>query len=222
MTESVVRVVVADDHPVYRLGLCALIDSTAGFRVVGQASTGTEAAEVAEEVGPDVIIMDQRMPGLTGTQATRRILRSRPDTAILMLTYADDNDSVIDALLAGALGYVLKDASHDDILCALEDVARGRMVLGPTIANRVAGLVTRGSLSPGRPFPELTNREFDVLRLMASGLDNHIIAARLGVGDKRVRNCVSDIYTKLHVTDRAEAIVRARQAGLGQPDTTAS
>ena len=216
MTDRDIRVVLADDHPVYRLGLRALVDSVEGFQVVGEAATGAEAVRVAEELQPDVVVMDLRMPDLTGIEATRRITRSNPDMAVLMLTYADEDESVVDAMLAGARGYVLKDADRDVLLRAIEDVASGQMILGASIAKRAMGLFAAPGAAGPRPFPELTSREYEVLELMARGLDNRTIAAELGVGEKRVRNCVSDIYNKLQVTDRAAAIVRARDAGLAE------
>ncbi len=218
MTPPTLRVVLADDHPVYRLGLRALIDSVEGLQVVGEAGTGAEAVDVAEELQPDVVVMDLRMPDLTGIEATRRITRSNPDMAVLVLTYADEDESVVDAMLAGARGFILKDANRDVILRAIQDVASGQMIVGASIAKRVAGLFAAQREPERRPFPELTAREYQVLELMACGLDNRSIAAELGVAEKRVRNLASDIYTKLQVTDRTGAIIRARDAGLAHRD----
>ena len=215
MTQPAVRVLLFDDHPVYRLGLRALLDSTDGFEVVGEAATGTEAIAAFEDLDPDVVVMDLRMPDLNGIEATKSILRSRPSAAVLVLTYSDEDHSLIDAVLAGARGYVLKDAGKDAILRAIGDVAAGGMVLGASIAQRLPNLLASEETNERRPFPQLTDREWEILELLARGLDNRQIAVQLGVGDKRVRNCVSQIYTKLAVTDRPQAIVVAREAGLG-------
>jgi DNA-binding NarL/FixJ family response regulator len=214
MTGPPVRVVLADDHPVYRLGLRALLQSLGGFEVVGEATNGTEAVDVAVDVHPDVVVMDLQMPGLSGIEATRRIAERRPDIAVLVLTYSDEDQSVLDAVLAGARGYVLKEAGTDNILRAIQDVASGEMILGPSVARKVQKLLTSGPPETPRPFPELTDRELEILVLMAQGLNNSAIAVRIGVGDKRVRNCISDIYGKLQVPDRAAAIIKARQAGV--------
>lgn len=212
-----VRVLLADDHPVYRLGLRALLDSVDGVEVVGEAQNGAEAVAATAELRPDVVVMDLRMPGLNGIEATRRIVKESPETAVLMLTYSDDDHSVLNAMLAGARGYVLKEAGKDAILRALRDVASGEMIFGASIAKRMPQLLgTRAAGTAPRPFPALTGREHEVLELMAQGLNNGAIAARLGVGDKRIRNCVTEIYNKLGVADRAQAIIRARDAGLGR------
>jgi DNA-binding NarL/FixJ family response regulator len=215
--EPMVRVLLADDHPVYRLGLRALLDSVDGLEVVGEAQTGAEAVAATAELQPDVVVMDLRMPGLNGIEATRRIVKESPGAAVLMLTYSDDDHSVLDAMLAGARGYVLKEAGKDAILRALHDVASGEMIFGASIAKRMPQLLGTGRAGTApRPFPALTGREHEVLELLARGLNNGAIAARLGVGDKRVRNCVTEIYNKLGVADRAQAIIRARDAGLGR------
>ncbi|HEV2768453.1 MAG TPA: response regulator transcription factor [Acidimicrobiales bacterium] len=217
--ERPVRVLLADDHPVYRLGLRALLQSLGGFEVVGEATDGAEAVTVALETRPDVVVMDLQMPGMSGIEATRRITERRPDIAVLVLTYSDEDQSVLDAVLAGARGYVLKEAGTDNILRAIQDVASGEMILGPSVARKVQKLLTSGPPEVPRPFPELTDRELEILVLMAQGLNNSAIALRIGVGDKRVRNCISDIYGKLQVPDRAAAIIKAREAGV--VDTTA-
>lgn len=215
MTGCTLRVLLADDHPVYRLGLRALLGSLDGFDVVGEAATGDEAVIRARELKPDVVVMDLHMPELNGIEATKAIVRNDPDASVLVLTHSDEDQSLLDAVLAGARGYVLKEAGTDAIVRAIQDVASGQMILGASIAGKVAGLLGAGRARGSRPFPELTEREFDILELMARGLNNSIIALRLGVGDKRVRNCVSEIYSKLRVPDRGQAIVRAREAGLG-------
>ena len=218
MTDSrPLRVLLADDHPVYRLGLRALLGSLDGFEVVGEAATGAEAVARAGEVQPDVVVMDLHMPELDGIAATRSIIRSNPSAAVLVLTHSDEDQSVLDVVLAGARGYVLKEAGTDAILRAIQDVASGQMILGASVAGKVAGLLASGRERRSRPFPELTEREFTILDLVAQGLNNGAIGMRLGVGEKRVRNCMSEIYLKLRVPDRSQAIIRARDAGLGRP-----
>ena len=216
MTAPLLRVLLADDHPVYRLGLRALLGSLDGFDVVGEAATGAEAVARARELRADVVVMDLHMPELNGIEATKAIVRDDPDAAVLGLTHSDEDQSLVDAVLAGARGYVLKEAGTDAIVRAIQDVASGEMILGASIAGKVAGLLGGSRQPKPRPFPELTEREFAILELMARGLNNSVIGLRLGVGDKRVRNCVSEIYSKLRVPDRAQAIIRAREAGLGR------
>ena len=215
MTEPRVSILLADDHPVYRLGLRALLNSTEGFVVVGEAATGVEAVAAAADLDPDVVVMDINMPELNGIEATRSIVRNRPGAAVLALTYSDEDQSLIDAVLAGARGYVLKDAGKDVILRAIRDVAAGEMVLGASIAGRLPILLAGEKKSERLPFPQLTDREREILELMARGVDNRQIAGQLSIGEKTVRNCVSQIYTKLAVVDRPQAIILARQAGLG-------
>ncbi len=214
MTKSPVRVLLADDHPVYRLGLRALLQSLDGFEVVGEAASGLGAVDRALELRPDVVVMDLQMPGLSGIEATRRITKQRPDTAVLVLTYSDEDQSVLDAVLAGAHGYVLKEAGSDNILRAIQDVASGEMILGPSVAHKVQKLLSAGKTESPRLFPELSDRELEILALVAKGLNNSAISLRMGVGEKRVRNCISEIYGKLQVPDRAAAIIKARDAGL--------
>lgn len=214
MTKSPIRVLLADDHPVYRLGLRALLQSLDGFEVVGEAASGLDAVDRALELRPDVVVMDLLMPGLSGIEATRRITKQRLDTAVLVLTYSDEDQSVLDAVLAGARGYVLKEAGTDNILRAIQDVASGEMILGPSVAHKVQKLLSAGNTESPRLFPELSDRELEILALVAKGLNNSAIALRMGVGEKRVRNCISEIYGKLQVPDRAAAIIKARDAGL--------
>ena len=219
MTAPSLRVLLADDHPVYRLGLRALLGSLEGFEVVGEAATGTEAVARARELDPDVVIMDLHMPEANGIEATKSIVKADPDAAVLVLTHSDEDQSLLDAVLAGARGYVLKDAGTDAIIRAIQDVASGQMILGASIVGKVGELLAGGRPMRARPFPELTEREFEILQLMAQGHNNSVIGSRLGVGEKRVRNCVSDIYTKMQVQDRAQAIIRAREAGIGRSPT---
>jgi DNA-binding NarL/FixJ family response regulator len=210
------RVVLADDHPTFRRGLRALLDSLDDLEVVGEAKDGEEAVALAAELQPDVVVMDLSMPGTNGVEATRRIVAASPSVAVLVLTMLDEDEAVFSAMRAGARGYVVKGADTDDVLRALESVVRGDVVFGPAVAGRVLTYLTQ-PLSARDPvlFPELSEREREVLELVARGLANAEIARRLVVSPKTVRNHVSNVFTKLQVTDRSEAIVRARRAGLG-------
>lgn len=209
-------VLVADDHPTFRRGLRAVFDSVDGFAVVGEAADGESAVALAAELQPDVVVMDLNMPGLNGIDATRRIVAADGQVAVLVLTMLDQDEAVFAAMRAGARGYVVKGADTEDVLRALESVARGDAVFGPAVASRVLSYLTR-PLSARDPvlFPELTEREREVLELLARGRSNNQIAGELFVAPKTVRNQVSSIFAKLQVSDRAEAIVRARRAGLG-------
>jgi len=218
MSEPRLRVVLADDHPVYRLGLRVLLGSIGDMEVVGEACDGLEAVAVAQELRPDVVVMDLRMPGLDGIEATRRVTEADPHVAVLLLTYTDEDEPVIAALQRGARGYVLKDAGQEAIVRAIRDVANGEMIVGASIAKRVAAALGARPAAPTRAFPELSPREYEVLELVAQGLNNKMIARQLGVGEKRVRNCVSEIYSKLRVEDRGQAIIRAREAGMARAD----
>ncbi len=219
MSEQSLRVLLADDHPVYRLGLRALLDSVEGIEVVGEAADGVEAVAAAAELRPDVVVMDLRMPVLDGVGATERIVRADPDAAVLLLTYTDEDEPVIAALQRGARGYILKEAGQEAIVRAIRDVANGEMIVGASIARRVGALLTSHTDASARAFPALSGREYEILELMAQGLSNQVIAQELGVVDKRVRNFVTQIYDKLHVQGRPQAIIRAREAGLGRDGT---
>ncbi|HUP71124.1 MAG TPA: response regulator transcription factor [Acidimicrobiales bacterium] len=219
MSPKPVRVLLADDHPVYRLGLSALLSSLEGFEVAGEAANGTEAVAQAASLRPEVVVMDLQMPEMNGIEATRRIVKAQPEVAVLVLTYSDEDHSVLDAVLAGARGYVLKDAGMDAILRAIEDVAAGEMILGPSVAKSLRERLAAGAIEPPRPFPELTDRELEVLDLMAQGLNNASIALHMHVGDKRVRNLITEVYSKLGVSGRPAAIIVAREAGLGRTPT---
>lgn len=213
---TALRVLIADDHPVFRRGLHAVLAGADGIEVVGEAATGEEAIAAAAELRPDVIAMDLHMPGLNGVEATRRIVADSPHTAVLVITMLDDDDSVFAAMRAGARGYLLKDADQSQILDAVRALSRSEVVFGPTIADRVlAYFASPRLLRPVVPFPELTEREREVLHLIAQGHSNDAIARRLFLSGKTVRNHVSNIFSKLQLADRAEAIVRAREAGLG-------
>ncbi|GIF66167.1 DNA-binding response regulator [Asanoa ishikariensis] len=209
-----VRVVVADDHPLFREGLRALIQDAAGLTLAGVAGDGDEVVAVALAERPDVVVMDLRMPGRSGVEATRHILRTAPSTAILVVTMVDEDDSVFAAMRAGARGYVLKGADPAEILRAIQAVANGEAIFGPAIAARMTRFFSAGAAAPA-PFPELTAREREILTLMATGAPNAVIAGRLGLTEKTVRNNVSNVFAKLRVADRAAAVARARDAGLG-------
>jgi DNA-binding NarL/FixJ family response regulator len=210
------RVVVADDHPTFRRGLAALLDSLDGVELVGEAADGAAAVSLVAQTLPDVVVMDLNMPGINGIEATRRIVAAHPSIAVLVLTMLEEDESVFAAMRAGARGYVVKGADTDDVLRALESVARGDAVFGPAVAARVLSYLTR-PLSARDPvlFPELTDREREVLELLARGKSNGDIARSLVVSAKTVRNHVSNVFAKLQVRDRADAIARARGAGLG-------
>jgi DNA-binding NarL/FixJ family response regulator len=208
-----VRILVADDHPVFRYGLRALIAAEQGMEVVGEAKTCDEAVTLAEQLRPDVVLMDLNMPGGNGIEATRRIVQQIPEIAILIVTMFDD-DSVFAAMRAGARGYVLKGAQGEETIRAIRAVAHGEAIFSPTVAGRL--IEHFASPSPVRqPFPELSEREREVLTLIAEGYTNDTIAHRLSLSPKTVRNYVSSIFDKLSVADRAGAIIRAREAGLG-------
>jgi DNA-binding NarL/FixJ family response regulator len=219
MTGADIRVVIADDHPVVRGGLSALLASVPHVVVAGLAGTGREAVHAAVTLRPDVLVMDIQMPELSGVAATREITRAAPEVAVLMLTMFDDDDSVFAAMRAGARGYVLKGAQQEEIVRAIQAVAAGEAIFGPAIARRVLGLVSAPA-SPGVPFAELTSREREVLDLIAAGVRNAEIARRMSIAPKTVANHVSAIFSKLHVADRSEAIVLARDAGLGRSGPT--
>lgn len=215
------RVLIADDHPLFRSGMRALLDAVPNIVVVGEATSGEEAVELAARLQPDVVVMDLQMPGVSGVEATRRILEAGPSVGILMVTMFEDDYSVFAAMRAGAKGYVLKDTAEEDMLHAIRAVGRGEAIFSPAVARRVRDFfkgVRSGADAqavPARAFPELTAREREVLDLIAQGLSNPEIAARLYLSPKTVRNHVSNIFAKLQVADRARAIVRAREAGLG-------
>jgi len=216
MTETDIRVVIADDHPVVREGLSALLASVPSITVAGVASTGREAVRAAVTLRPDVLVMDIQMPELTGVEAAAEIARAAPDVAVLMLTMFDDDDSVFTAMRAGARGYVLKGAQQDEIVRAIHAVAAGEAIFGPGIARRVLGLVSAPPAAHSLPFPDLTSREREVLDLIAAGVRNTQIARQMSIAPKTVANHVTAIFTKLQVADRNQAIILARDAGLGK------
>lgn len=210
------RVLIADDHPLFRHGIQALLNATPDLEVVGEAKTGEEAISLATSLQPDVILMDIQMPVITGIEATRRILPISPQIRILMVTMFEDESSVFTAMRAGARGYVLKDTEKVELLRAIRAVGAGEAIFSPAIATRVLDFFAapRPPLPP-QAFPELTEREREILDLIAQGHKNHEIASRLVLSPHTVRNYVSNIFSKLQVADRAHAILRAREAGLG-------
>lgn len=209
------RIVVVDDHPMFRLGMTALLDSLTGVTVVGEAGSVAEAVAVVDRAEPDVVIMDLQLPDGSGIAATERILAVHPTVGVLVVTMFADDDAVFAAIRAGARGYLVKGAGQDEIERAVRAVGNGEVILGPPIAQRAAALFAVRAARPAAPFPGLTDREHEVLDLLARGLDNHAIARRLVISEKTVRNHVSNIFTKLQVPDRPQAIVKAREAGMG-------
>ena len=210
-----IRVLIADDHPLFRDGLASLLRSGQDTELAGAATTGPEAIELAGRVQPDVVMMDLRLPGLNGIEATRRIVAASPHVAVVVLTMLDDDDSVFAALRAGARGYLLKGADHEEIRRAVHAAAAGEAIFGTGLAARVLAYFAAGSAAVPSTFPQLTEREREVLELVAQGRSNAVIASRLRLSEKTIRNNVSNILVKLQVADRAQAIVRARDAGLG-------
>src|SRR5215211_1446612 len=216
MTMEPIRVLIADDHPLYRDGMRGLLDSETGTEVVGEASSGEEAIELAEALKPDVILMDIKMPGINGIEATRHILNTSPQVGILMVTMFEDDDSLFAAMRAGSRGYLLKDSRGEEVVHAIRAVAGGEAIFGPGIAKRLINYFSISNPSaPPRAFPELTDREEEILTLIARGHSNQEIAQQLFLSLKTVRNHVSHIFLKLQVADRAQAVIRAREAGLG-------
>jgi len=210
-----VRVLIADDHPVFRFGLRTLLKADPAMEVVGEAMNGEDAIAQASSLHPDVILMDLNMPGMNGIEAIRRILADHPEVRILVLTMFDDDDSVFAAMRAGARGYLLKGTEGGETLQAIKVVHAGEAIFSPTIAQRLMQYFgTPRRPSPSQPFPELTEREREVLVLIAQGYTNQAIAERLVISPKTVRNHISSIFSKLQVTSRLEAILRAKDAGM--------
>jgi DNA-binding NarL/FixJ family response regulator len=213
------RVLVADDHNLFRYGIKAMLANAEGFEVVGEAATGEEVVEKVAQTRPDLILMDIQMPGINGIEATRRVLERDPKIGVVVVTMFEDDDSVFSAMRAGARGYVLKGADAQEVLKVVGAVAEGEAHFGPEIARRLMAFFSAPKpAAPSEAFPELTAREAELLDLIARGLNNTEIAKRLYVSQKTVRNHVSNIFLKLQVADRAQAIVKAREAGLGRQD----
>jgi DNA-binding NarL/FixJ family response regulator len=212
----VITVVIADDHPLVRGGLRAVCASAPDIDLVGEAADGRAAIDEARRLRPDVVLMDLDMPHMRGVEATVRITAECPGTAVLVLTMFDDDDSVFAAIAAGAVGYLLKGSDGDDILAAVRAAATGQAVFGPALAGRLSAWFNRTPPDPSGAFPELNDRERDILEQLATGLTNAEIADRLHLAAKTVANNVSIILNKLHVTQRGQAIVMAREAGFGR------
>ena len=218
MSPRDLRVVIADDHPVFRDGLAHLIGDLEGIDVVGVAANGHEVVELVEQLAPDLVIMDLRMPELDGIEATRRITAAHPSIGVVVLTMFEEDDLLLAAVRAGARGYLLKDADEDEIATVVRGVARGEAIFGAGTASRILGhlgtVAVPGNQPQSHPFPQLTIREREVLDLVARGHSNTQIARALFLSERTVRNYVSIIFTKLEVPDRARAIATARDAGI--------
>ena len=217
---TAIRVLVADDHTLFRDGLSAILMTVSDIDVVGEAGTGREAVTQVKTLAPDVVLMDINMPDLNGIEATQQLLAVKPETGVIMLTMLEDNDSLFAAMCAGARGYILKGADKAEVLKTIRAVADGEALFGPAIAGRLTSFFQNsGSVAQQNegvdPFPDLTEREREVLERIARGENNQEIARQLYISGKTVSNYISNIFNKLHVSDRAQAIVKARQAGLG-------
>lgn len=214
MTDPI-RVLIADDHPVFRDGLASLLEPLPSIEVVGKAADGVAAVELATSTRPDVVIMDLQMPRMNGIEATRRILAEQPGIAVLVITMGEDESTVYSAVRAGARGYLLKGAEQDEIVRALTTVHAGGVVFGASLAARIARVFEVPAAPQAAAFPQLTEREREILDRIAAGHNNARIAAELYLSPKTVRNNVSTILAKLQATDRASVIVQARDAGFG-------
>ena len=217
VTTEPIRVLLADDHPVVRRGLAALLGTLDDFEVVGEAEDGEAAVRETQLTKPDVVLMDVRMPGLDGVEATRRIRKAVPETAVLMLTMYDEDATVFTAMQAGARGYLLKGAEQDEIADAIRAVVRGQAIFGAAIASRMLEHFANppGQVATDDPFPELTAREKEILELLAQGRRTAEIASALHLSPKTVSNNLTTIFAKLEVADRTAAVIRARERGLG-------
>jgi DNA-binding NarL/FixJ family response regulator len=212
-----IRIFIADDHTLFRDGLKALFDSRDDIELVGEAADGKTAVAGAAETQPDIILMDIQMPGVNGIEATRQIVGTSPHIGVIVVSMLEDDDSVFAAMRAGARGYVLKGADQEQMLRTIRSVAAGEALFGAGIAERLMNFFANLTPSPDeRTFPELTDREHEVLELIAQGSNNLEIANHLVITHKTVRNHVSNIFNKLQVAGRAQAIIRARDAGMGQ------
>lgn len=209
---DIIRILIADDHTLFRDGVRALLQSIPEFQVVGEAGTGEQVVHQANALQPDVILMDLQMPGMNGIEATRRIVSASPHIGVLVVTMFQDDDSVFAAMRAGARGYILKGADQEEIVRVIRAAARGEALFGPEIAKRLMSFFA--GARPPQIFPELTEREREILQLIAQGHNNVEISEKLFLAPKTVRNHISNIFSKLHVADRAQAIIKARDAGL--------
>jgi DNA-binding NarL/FixJ family response regulator len=210
-----IRILIADDHESFRRGLRGLLATVNGLEVVGEAASGAEAVEAAARLQPDVVLMDLNMADVDGISATRQIVGTSPHIAVLVISMYEDDDQVFGALKAGARGYLLKGAHRAELVRAIRGVASGEAIFGPVVARRLVTFFASRPRIEAPAFPELTQREREILDLVARGLNNSQITGRLVLSPKTVRNHISNIFSKLQVADRAEAIVRAREAGLG-------
>jgi DNA-binding NarL/FixJ family response regulator len=209
------HILIADDHPLFRKGMRALLAATGDTEVIGEATTGQEVIELAALLQPDVILMDLQMPGVNGIEATRQIVQTSPHIRILVVTLFEDDASIFSALRAGARGYVLKDTKEEEMVRAIRAVGNGEAIFSPTIASRLMDFFAASMPSvPKELFPTLTEREREILQWIARGSSNNQIAQELALSVKTVSNYVSNIFGKLQVADRAQAIIRARDAGL--------
>lgn len=211
-----IRVLIADDHTLFREGLVALLESVPDIDVLATVEDGLQAIESATNLQPDVILMDLQMPKVNGIEATRQIIQTSPHIGVIVVTMFEDNDSVFAAMRAGARGYILKGADQNDMLRAIQSVARGEALFGPSIANRLMSYFSPPAQTPEPAFPELTDREREILDCIAQGMSNADIATLLTISMKTVRNHVSNIFNKLQVTDRVQAALQAREAGMGK------
>ena len=218
MSEQTISILVVDDHKLFREGLSALLNAAPEVEVVGEASTGKEAAAQVGALNPDVVLMDIQMPDINGIEASRRILDNHPKIGVIMLTMLEDDDSLVAAMSAGARGYILKGADKAEVLRTVTAVAEGQALFGPVIAGRLATFFQRGGSTETTvsPFPELTEREHEILVLIAQGASNSDIAVQLHISGKTVSNHISNIFNKLQVANRAQAIVKARNANIGK------
>jgi DNA-binding NarL/FixJ family response regulator len=216
MSDRTWRVLIADDHPVFRSGLRAIVDSSHDMTTVAEAEDGAQAVELAAIHEPDLILMDLHMPVLGGIEATRRVLARSPEVRVLVLTMIERDDAVMAAMRAGARGYLVKGSDRDEVLRGVRAVAAGDAIFSAGVADRLADLLAASPVAP-RAFPDLTDREQQVLELLAHGLTNSEIASELRISLKTVRNNVSNIFTKLQVSGRAQAVVKARDAGVVRP-----
>jgi DNA-binding NarL/FixJ family response regulator len=215
-----IKVLIADDHLFYREGVRTLLSTAEEIEIIGESSNGLDVVARTAELQPDIILMDLKMPGLNGIDATRQILQKQPKTGILVITMFDDDESVFAVMRAGARGYILKDADQEELVRAITAVYRGEAIFSPAIAQRMmnyfSNLPREGRSAANDAFPELTDRELGILELIARGYNNPGIANKLSLSVKTVQNYVSNILSKLQVVDRSEAILRAREKGLGK------
>ncbi len=219
MTDDTIRVLIADDHPVFRDGLASLLSTRPGIEIVATAADGATAVAGALEHRPDVVVMDLQMPELNGIEATRRLTAELPETRVLVLTMGEEDGTVLAAMRAGARGYLVKGAGQAEVNQAISTVYAGGLVFGASLALRIADLLSGGATPNASAFPQLTDRELEILDLVAAGRNNAQIAQALYLAPKTVRNNVSNILAKLQATDRADAIIRARDAGMGGAGT---